>query len=185
MRPVEHEHLQIGDNAIFNSGTVIYLGSKIGNGFKTGHNVVIREEVLIGDNVSVWGNSTVDYGVILGNNVKVHTSCYIAQYTHIENDVFLAPGVIIGNDIHPGCAFSHECMKRFAVRIKRGAQIGLNVTILPGVVIGEGAVVGAGTVVTKDVPDHSVVVGNPARVIKKTSEVVCLLPERKGYCPYK
>lgn len=185
MRVIRNTKLQIGNNVTINSGTVIYLGSKIGNNFKTGHNVVIREEVSIGNNVSIWGNSTIDYGATLEDNIKIHTSCYIAQYTYIERDVFLAPGVIIGNDPHPGCKFSFECIKKFAVRIRKGAQIGLNVTILPGVTIGENVIVGAGAVVTKDIPKNSVVVGNPARIIKKIKDVVCPLPNKKGYKPYR
>jgi acetyltransferase-like isoleucine patch superfamily enzyme len=184
MRVVKNVELKIGDNAVINSGTVIYLGSKIGNNFKTGHNVVVREEVSIGNNVSIWGNSTIDYGATLENNIKIHTSCYIAQYTYIEKDVFLAPGVIIGNDPHPNCEFSVKCIKKFAVRIKKGVQIGLNVTILPGVTIGENAIVGAGAVVTKDIPEDSVVVGNPAKIIKKTEDIVCPLRSKQNYRPY-
>lgn len=184
-RNINATDLNIGNDATINSGTVIYLGSKIGNNFKTGHNVVIREEVEIGNHVSIWGNSTVDYGAKIGDRVKIHTGCYVAQYTRIEDNVFMAPGVIIGNDLHPGCEFSYECIKKFAVVIKEGAQIGINVTILPGVIIGANSLVGAGAVVTKDVPDHSVVVGNPARVTKKTSEIECPLPEKNKHKPYK
>ena len=184
MRDIQNKDLYIGDGAVVNSGTVIYLGSKIGNNFKSGHNVVIREEVEIGDDVSIWGNSTVDYGAKIGNNVKIHTSCYIAQYTEIKNNVFLAPGVIIGNDPHPGCEFSRECIKKFSVKIGDGVQIGLNVTILPGVNIGEGAVIGAGAVVVKDVPKNSVIVGNPGKIIKNVLEIECPLPEKNKHKPY-
>jgi len=183
MRKIKNQQLIIGDNCFLNKGTIIYLGSKIGNNFKTGHYVVVREEVEIGDNVSVWGHSTVDYGVKIGNNVKIHTNCYVAQYTKIEDNVFLAPGVIIGNDPHPGCPKSIECLKKFAVRIKKGAQIGLNVTLLPGVTIGKNSLVGAGAVVTKNVPNNSVVIGNPARIIKKIKEIKC--PINKIKKPYK
>lgn len=183
MRKIKNKKLSIAENCFLNSGAIIYLGSKIGNNFKTGHYVVIREEVKIGNNVSVWGHTTIDYGAIIGNNVKIHTNCYIAQYTKIENDVFLAPGVIIGNDPHPGCPISKDCLKKFAVKIKKGAQIGLNVTLLPGVIIGKNSLVGAGAVVTKNVPNNSVVVGNPARIIKKIGEIKC--PINKIKKPYK
>ena len=152
--------LSIGPHAIIRSFSVIYAGSRIGAHLETGHGAVIREENRIGDDFSIWNNSTVDYGCVIGSRVRVHTGVYIAQFTVIEDDVFLAPGVMIANDRHPICA---DCMK--GPTIKRGARVGINVTLLPEVVIGEDALVGAGAVVTKDVPPRAVVVGNPARVV--------------------
>jgi acetyltransferase-like isoleucine patch superfamily enzyme len=96
----------------------------------------------------------------------VHTGVYVAQFTIIEDDVFLAPGVMIANDRHPIC---RECMK--GPTIKRGARVGVNATLLPEVVIGEDALVGAGAVVVKDVPPRTVVVGNPARVINTVDKL--------------
>ena len=131
------------------------------------------EENFIGDDFSLWSNSTVDYGCVIGNRVKIHHNVYVAQYTTIEDDVFLAPGVMIANDPHPGCAKSKQCMK--GPTIRRGAQIGVNATILPFVIIGERALVGAGSVVTKDVPPGAVVRGNPARVAGHIDELKCLI----------
>lgn len=164
----------IGGNFTALSGAVIYKGSKIGNNAIVAHNAVIREGTRIGDDFKLWNNSVVDYGCTIGNNVKIHCNCYVAQHTVIGDGVFLAPGVIIGNDMHPGCDFSMECMEKMAVVIKKGARIGLNVTILPGVTIGEKALVGAGSVVTRDVPDEAVAVGNPARVTKSIYGLKCL-----------
>ncbi|MCB0129605.1 MAG: N-acetyltransferase [Caldilineaceae bacterium] len=169
-RPIADTTLRIGPDAGLRSGTVIYAGSTIGAGFETGHNVVIREETVIGDHVGIWGNTVIDYGCRIGNNVKIHTNCYIAQFTVIEDDVFMAPGVSIANDPHPLCA---ECTAENGPTIKQGARIGVNVTILPGVTIGEHALVGAGSVVTKDVPANAVVYGNPARVVKEVDELTC------------
>ena len=83
----------------------------------------------------------------------------------------MAPGVTIANDIHPGCKFSAECMRGPVLR--RGVQIGVNVTILPYVEIGEGSLIGSGSVVTRDIPPRSVAYGNPARVVRRVEELRC------------
>lgn len=173
-RPIADRSLSIGPDANIRHGAIIYEGTRIGRGFQTGHNVVIREENVIGDNVGIWSNSVIDYGCRVGNNVKIHTNVYVAQFTTIEDDAFLAPGVTIANDMRPLCA---ECTRAGGPTIKRGARIGVNVTILPGVTIGEYALVGAGAVVTKDVPAHAVVYGNPARVATTVNDLACPLHE--------
>ncbi len=178
-RSIADQTLRIGGGASVRSGTVIYVGTTIGRGLQTGHNVIIREENVIGDNVGIWSNSVIDYGCRIGNNVKIHSNVYVAQFTTIEDDAFLAPGVSIANDMRPLCA---ECTRAGGPTIKRGARIGVNVTILPGVVVGEYALVGAGSVVTKDVPPHAVVYGNPARVSTTVDELACPLhPGEKAY----
>ena len=158
--------LEIGAHAVIRAFSVIYAGSRIGAHLATGHGAVIREENQIGDYLSIWNNSTIDYGCVVGDGVKIHTGVYVAQFTVIEDDVFLAPGVMIANDRHPTCA---ECMK--GPTIKKGARIGINATLLPEVVIGEGALVGAGAVVTRDVPPGCVVIGNPARVVGRADQL--------------
>jgi acetyltransferase-like isoleucine patch superfamily enzyme len=173
--------LKIGRNPVIRSGTVIYAGTRIGNNLQTGHNAVIREQNEIADNFCLWNNSVVDYGCKIGKNVKIHSNCYIAQYTSIEDDVFIAPGVTMANDIHPRCGFSKVCMR--GPTIKKGAKIGVNVTILPYVTVGAGSLVGSGSVVTKDIPPYSVVWGNPARVRKKVWELACHTGRTKR--PYK
>ena len=173
-RPIADRALRIGRDAHLRSGTVVYVGTTIGRGLQTGHNVVIREENSIGDNVGIWSNSVIDYGCRIGNNVKIHSNVYVAQFTTIEDDAFLAPGVTIANDMRPLCA---ECTHAGGPTIKRGARIGVNVTILPGVTVGEYALVGAGSVVTKDVPPHAVVYGNPAQVHTTVDQIGCFLHE--------
>lgn len=172
----ENHLLIIGTGAHIRSGTIIYSGTCIGNNLETGHNVVIREQNIIGDGLRIWGNAVIDYGCRIGNNVRIHNQVYVSQFTSIEDDVFLAPGVILANDIHPGCPDSLECME--GPHIKRGAQIGINVTILPRVVIGERAVIGAGSVVTKDIPPGVVVYGNPAQPVCKIGDLVCTTGRR-------
>jgi acetyltransferase-like isoleucine patch superfamily enzyme len=173
-RPIGDTTLRLGARANIRSGAIIYAGVTIGRDFQTGHNVVIREENVIGDHVGIWSNSVIDYGCRIGNNVKIHTNVYVAQFTIIEDDAFLAPGVTIANDPRPLCG---ECTRAHGPVIKRGARLGVNVTVLPGVVIGEYALVGAGSVVTRDVPPHAVVYGNPARVATSVNEIGCPLHE--------
>lgn len=170
-RRVDDLALRLGARARIRSGSVIYAGSSIGEELQTGHNVVIREQNVLGMHVQVWNNTTIDYGCRIGNNVKIHTNCYIAQFTIMEDDVFLAPGVTIANDLHPGCAFSTECMR--GPTLERGVQVGVNVTITPRVTIGAYSVIGSGAVITRDIPPHSLVVGNPARVIKQIEAITC------------
>lgn len=165
------DRLVIGDRARIRSGTVIYAGARIGRNLQTGHNVVIREENEIGDDFSIWNNSVIDYGCRIGNGVKIHCNCYIAQFTVVEDGAFMAPGVTIANDIHPGCEYSSQCMR--GPRIGKQVQIGVNVTILPYVEIGEGCLIGGGSVVTANLPPYALAYGNPAKVRGDVRDLTC------------
>lgn len=165
-RPIPSLALTVGPHAVVRAHSVIYAGCQIGSHLETGHGVVIREENRLGDHLSIWNNSTIDYGCVVGHRVRIHCNVYVAQFTVIEDDVFLAPGVMIANDRHPICK---DCLK--GPTIKRGARIGINATLLPEVIIGEGALVGAGAVVTKDVPAGAVVAGNPARIMGRAEDL--------------
>jgi acetyltransferase-like isoleucine patch superfamily enzyme len=168
-RKIEVLDLVMMDEATVRSGSVVYLGSKIGRRLETSHNVTIREQNTVGDGVKIWGNSVLDYGCKIGNNVKIHTNCYIAQLTVIEDNVFIAPGVMVSNEKYPTGVFNSERIK--GPTIKRDAKIGIASIIMPGVVIGENALVGAGSLVIKNVPPNTMVYGTPARVIKNVDEV--------------
>ncbi len=170
-RDVADLALTIGEQARIRLGSIIYLGTSIGNRLETGHYAIIREENEIGDGFQIWAHSTIDYGCTIGNNVHIHTGVYVAQFTTIEDGVFIAPNSTLLNDPHPGCHFSRDCMK--GPTIRKNAVIGGGVTILPMVTIGEGAVIGGGSVVTKDVPAGAVVYGNPAKVHGKRSQLTC------------
>jgi acetyltransferase-like isoleucine patch superfamily enzyme len=161
--------LVVGAGAQLRSGTVLYRGSTIGSGFSTGHHVVVREDCVLGSDVSIWSGTVIDYGCRIGDRVKIHSNCYVAQFTQIDEDAFLAPGVTIANDLYPGDEGSAELMS--GPHIGAGAQIGVNVTLLPFVRIGEGALIGAGSVVTRDVPAGAVAFGCPATVQGPVSEL--------------
>lgn len=164
----------IGDNCFIRSNTVIYAGTKIGDNLQTGHNVVIREENEIGDGFSIWSNSVLSPGNKIGDNVKIHCGCFVEDSV-LEDNVFLGPYVVIVDDLHPVCPRWKDCVG--GAKIRKNASIGGNVTILPGVKIGHDVLVGAGSVVTKNIPDRSVALGNPAKITKKISELKCV----KGY----
>jgi acetyltransferase-like isoleucine patch superfamily enzyme len=161
--------LDLGAGARLRSGTVLYGASQIGPGLETGHHVVIREDCHIGAHVSVWSNTVIDYGCRIGDRVKIHSNCYVAQYTIIDDDAFLAPGVSIANDLYPGDEQSARLMT--GPHIGAGAQIGVNVTILPYVHIGAGALIGSGSVVTRDIPAGMVAYGNPAKPHRPVSDL--------------
>lgn len=150
--------LILGPRSRVRSGSVIYAGTAIGADLQTGHNVLIREENRIGDGLQIWSHSVIDYGCVLGNRVLIHCQVYVCQFSTIEDEVFLGPGARLANDRYPV-----DKGKLVGPVLKRGARIGMNATILPGIVVGEGALVGAGSVVTRDVPAGAIVKGNPAR----------------------
>ncbi len=134
----------------------------LGRGLQTGHNVVIREENVIGDNVGIWSNSVIDYGCRIGNNVKIQNNVSVYDDVTLEDDVFCGPSAVFTNVVNPRAHVSrkHEYVPTL---VRRGATLGANATVVCGRVIGRYAFVGAGAVVTRDVPDHALVIGAPAR----------------------
>ena len=152
----------IGNNAVVRLGTVIYGDVVIGDDFKTGHNVVIREHTKIGDQVVVGTNSVIDGHVSVGSFVKIESNVYIPTHTSIGDSVFIGPGAVLTNDKYPQRI--REEYEPLGPVLEDSVTIGANSTLLPGVTIGEGSMVAAGSVVTKDVPSWSLAIGVPARV---------------------
>ena len=162
--------LRIGKNATIRPFSIIYAGTKIGDNFQTGKGASIRENNKIGNNVVVGTNAVLEHNNHIGNNVKIHSLCFLENVT-IQDNVFMGPGVIFTDDPHPPCPKYSECVG--GATVKKLAKIGGGSVILPGVVIGENALIGAGSVVTKDVPANTVVAGVPAKVIKNINELEC------------
>ncbi len=148
----------IGDDATIRSGSIIYNSVEIGDGFQTGHNVLIREETTIGDDVLLGTNTVVDGKVTIGSHGSFQTGVYIPQQTEIGDNVFFGPHAVVTNDPYP----IRDASTIEGAIIEDHVSVGANATILPGVTIGEGSFVAAGALITEDVPPETLAVGLPA-----------------------
>jgi UDP-2-acetamido-3-amino-2,3-dideoxy-glucuronate N-acetyltransferase len=138
--------------------------SHIGAGSRVWQFTVVLAGARIGDNCNINAHCFVENDVVIGNNVTVKCGVYLWDGMRIEDDAFIGPNVTFTNDKFPR---SKQYPEQFpATVIERGASIGGGATVLPGVTIGARALVGAGAVVTRDVPPYAVVAGNPARIVR-------------------
>ncbi len=147
----------IGSNCVVRRGTIIYERALLGDHVETGHNVLIREAVTIGDNSKIGTGTVLDGRISVGNMVSIQSRVYIPPETRIGDRVFIGPCVIITNDKYP------PSNRLVGVIIEDEAVIGAGAVLIAGVRIGRGAVVAAGAVVTRDVPENTVVAGVPAK----------------------
>jgi acetyltransferase-like isoleucine patch superfamily enzyme len=160
----DDEPTVIGDNAVIRSGTCIYAGNRIGSNFQTGHKANIRELNTIGDRVSVGTLSVVEHHVHIGDDVRLHTQVFVPEYSVLEAHAWLGPNVVLTNALYPQHPNVKHSLRGPTVRTH--ARIGANATLLPGVDVGAYALVGAGSVVTRDVDARTIVAGNPARFLR-------------------
>jgi len=156
----------IGEHCVIRDSGIIYSHVEIGDHVQTGHHFLIREHCKIGHHTLVGTQVTIDDHCTIGNHVSVQTGVYIPTNTIIEDHVFLGPRAVLTNDKYMG----RGEVRLMGCHIKRGARVGANATILPGITIGEEAVIGSGAVVTRDVPGHIIVVGTPAKPLKAVPE---------------
>ena len=149
-------------NYYVHPSSIIDEGCVIGEGTKIWHFSHIMSGAIIGNNCNLGQNVVVSPRVVLGNNVRVQNNVSIYEGVICEDDVFLGPSVVLTNVINPRSAVSRKAAYKTTL-IKKGASIGANATIVCGNTINEFAFIGAGAVVTKDVPAHALIVGNPGR----------------------
>ena len=164
----------IGKNAVIRSGTVIYCDVVIGDNFQSGHNVVIREKSLIGDRVAIGTATVIEGNTRIGNDVSLQSMVYIPTDTVIGNNVFIGPNTVLTNDRYPPTRIGG--LK--GPQIMNGAAIGANATLLPGVCIGEGALVAAGAIVTRDVPAQKLAIGAPAKITDLPQKMLREVPKK-------
>jgi acetyltransferase-like isoleucine patch superfamily enzyme len=156
---------ELGDGTIVSTGAIVFAGTSIGARVILGDQSCVRERVTIGDDVVVGRGSLVENDTTIGALTKIQADAYITAYSVLEDNVFIAPCVVTTNDNFMGRTEQRRTLVK-GPTIRRGARVGGGAVLCPGVEIGEEAFVGAGAVVTKDVPARKIVVGNPARVLR-------------------
>ena len=168
----KHEPLpptEIGEGAVVSTGAVVFAGTTVGARSIVGDQACVRERCVIGDDVVVGRGSLVENDTTVGARTKIQAEAYVTAYSTLEDDVFIAPCVVTTNDNFMGRTEQRHALVK-GPTIRRGARVGGGAILCPGVEIGEDAFVGAGAVVTKDVPPRMVAVGVPARVIRPVAE---------------
>ncbi len=162
-----HKHpLCIGKEAMIRSGSIIYAGSTIGDGFQTGHQVTIREKAKIGNHVSVGTLSDIQGNCDIGDYVRLHSNVHIGQLSKIDDYVWIFPYVVLTNDPTP------PSENFVGVHVKSFAIIATSALIMPGLEIGQDSLVAGGAIVTKNVDAYSVVAGNPAKAISDVRRIM-------------
>lgn len=169
---------RLGDNMIIGTSVVIYAGCIIGQSSLIADLSTIRENVAIGEKTIIGRGVAIENYCNIGNYCKLETNVYITAYSDIEDYVFIAPGVVTSNDNYAGR--DKERFKHFkGVTVRKGGRIGAQATILPGKVIAEDSLVGAGSVITKDTEPEKITVGNPAKPYKRVSDSQLLKNQEK------
>lgn len=159
----------ISEGCLIGAGVIVYCGCEIAEKTLVADLATIRENVTIGSKTIIGRGVAVENFCKVGSNCKLETNVYLTAYSEVEDNVFIAPGVVTSNDNF--AARSKERYNHFkGVTIKKGGRVGAQSTILPGKIINEDGFVAAGSVVTKDVEKEVIVAGNPAKELKKVPE---------------
>jgi acetyltransferase-like isoleucine patch superfamily enzyme len=155
----------IGDGTVVSTSAIVFAGSRIGANCIVGDQSCIRERVAMGDDCILGRGSLIENDTTVGSGTRIQAEAYVTAYSTLEEDVFIAPCVVTTNDNFMGRTEQRKALMK-GPTIRRSARIGGGAVLCPGIEIGEEAFVGAGAVVTKDVPPRVVVVGSPARVLR-------------------
>jgi acetyltransferase-like isoleucine patch superfamily enzyme len=159
---------ELEEGATLCAGAIVVAGARVGRGALVGDQAHVRERAVIGEESSVGRGSQVDFDVTVGARVRIQSGCYLTARSRVEDDVFVAPGVVTTNDRHAtrhGPEYELE-----GATLRRGCRVGGGAVLLPGVEVGEEALVAAGAVVTVDVPPRTVVMGVPARHVRDVGD---------------
>jgi len=159
----------IGDGSVISTGAIVFAGSSIGASCIVGDQSCIRERVVMADNCILGRGSLIENDTTVGAGTRIQAEAYITAYSTLEEDVFIAPCVVTTNDNFMGRTEKRKSLMK-GPTIRRGARVGGGAILLPGVEVGEEAFVGAGAVVTKDVPPRKLVVGSPAKVLRDVAD---------------
>lgn len=167
----------LNDKSYIHESSYVDQGVLIGEGSKVWHFTHIQTNAVIGENCNIGQNVNISKNVIIGNNVKIQNNVSIYEGVELGDHVFCGPSCVFTNDLNPRCEFpkGHSNYKKTIVR--NGATIGANATIICGIKLGEYCLVGAGAVVTKDVPQYALVTGNPASIVGYVCKCGERLPE--------
>lgn len=161
--------LLVGNGCIMGTGAVLYAGCTLGDSVLVADLATVRENVTVGERTIIGRGAAIENFCTLGKRCKLETNCYITAYSELADYVFIAPGVTTSNDNYAGR--TEERKKHFrGVTCRLGARIGAGATILPGRVIGQDGFVAAGAVVTRDVPDRTIVSGCPAKPVREVPQ---------------
>ena len=160
---------EIGAGTIVSTGAIVFAGTRIGARVIVGDQACVRERVEIGDDVVVGRGVLVENDTVVGSMTKIQADAYVTAYSTLEDNVFIAPCVVTTNDNFMGRTERRRELMR-GPTIRRSARIGGGAVLCPGIEVGEEAFVGAGAVVTRDVPPRVVVVGSPARVLRPVAD---------------
>jgi acetyltransferase-like isoleucine patch superfamily enzyme len=161
--------LQVGEGCLIGTGVVIYAGCTLGNHVLVADLATVRENVTVGERTIIGRGAAVENFCAVGRRCKLETNSYITAYSVLEDYVFVAPGVTTSNDNYAGR--TEERKRHFkGVTCRTGARIGAGATILPGRTVGRDGFVAAGAVVTRDVPERTIVAGCPAKAVREVPE---------------
>jgi UDP-2-acetamido-3-amino-2,3-dideoxy-glucuronate N-acetyltransferase len=158
----------LGDGVAVGAGAVVLAGARIAPACVVADQAHVRERVEMGPDTVVGRGASIENDVRIGARVKLQTAAYITAWSVVEDDVFVAPGVLLTNDPTAGRGGASRELR--GAYLRRACRVGGGAVLLPGIEVGEEAFVGAGAVVTKDVPPRALVMGVPARVVREIGE---------------